>query len=196
VSSSRPARCFAEGVLGARKGRGGASSTSTQSPQKRNCSVWRLRDSSVRKAKQWKGSLIWALWWALEDSNLRPLACKASALTSELSARRRPRGLDRLAAHVPARPAHDLPEHRREPGRAAGLAPVELDGPVRSLLLAGGADQDLASTGGRPHPRPLPLVGVVGGPATEVAPRPVLRRDRFVGRDHGGQGYRQDPYPP
>ena len=42
--------------------------------------------AQVQDGPQSKGPRFCPAWWALKDSNLRPLPCKGSALTSELSA--------------------------------------------------------------------------------------------------------------
>src|ERR1043165_8302323 len=108
------------------------------------------------------------MWWALRDSNPRPLPCKGSALPTELSARQ-PCGLERLAADVAARATHDLTEHRREPCRPAPFASIELDRPVGAILLTPRTHEDLSASRRRAHPRPLALVGVVGGASAQAA---------------------------
>src|SRR3990172_10930487 len=96
--------------------------------------------------------------------------------------------LDLVAADVAAGSADHLAEHRGQPRRPARLAPVELDRPVRALLLAAGADQDLAAAGGRSDPGALALVRVVRATAAQEARRGVLGGDRLSGRAHGWQG--------
>jgi hypothetical protein len=121
--------------------------------------------------------------WALEGSNLRPSPCKGDALPAELSARAF------RACRVPAGPAHDLAEHRREARPSADLAPVQARCPVGPVALALGAHQRLPPGGHRPHPRRPSLVGIVGGTAAKGTPRPVARRRRSVQRPHGLPGY-------
>jgi hypothetical protein len=90
---------------------------------------------------------------------------------------------------VTARPAHDLAEHGRQARPAARPAPVEVRRPVGSVRLTRRADQHLAPTGHRPHPRRSALLGVEGRAAAEGAPRPALRLEPLVRRPHGQQGY-------
>src|SRR5690348_1054243 len=68
-----------------------------------------------------------------------------------------------------ARPAHHVPEHDREPGAPASVAPDQLAIPARARALTSRADQDLAAAEHATRPRALPLVGVVGGPAAQSA---------------------------
>jgi hypothetical protein len=79
---------------------------------------------------------------------------------SELSALGDFRRLD-----LPTRPAHDLAKHRRQPDRAAVLAPVEPVGPIRSLRLAPWTDQYLPAARDRPRPRSFLLIRIVGPPS-------------------------------
>ena len=125
------------------------------------------------------------LRWALRDSNPRPSPCKGDALPAELSARV-PREL-----RVTARAAHHSPELRRQACSSAGATPVQALGPVHALRLARRADQHLPAARDRPHPRRLPLVGIVRGSAAQGTPRSVARGEGTVLRPHGSQGYRR-----
>ena len=81
--------------------------------------------------------------------------------------------------------ANHLAEHHGQACRAARLAPIELHRPVRTLLLAGGAHEDLVTLDGGAHPRALPLVGVEGGAAAEQAAGARCGR---LGRAHEPKG--------
>ena len=118
--------------------------------------------------------------WALRVSNPRPSPCKGDALPTELSAR---------ALCVTACPAHHLTQGHRQACSSTCGAAIEPFGPVLALLHAHRADQHLPPARDRPHPRSIPLAGIVGWATAEGTSRSVTPRGRTVQRPHGQQGY-------
>jgi hypothetical protein len=76
---------------------------------------------------------------------------------------------------MPAGPAHHVSKRDGQAGGPASPAPIEALLPIRAIVLAVRADQDLNTPGHRARPRHLALVGIEGGAVAEEAARPVRR---------------------